>query len=143
VLRDSVTVEMSIGARVEVVWRSLTTERHAWWPEMRFEAVVGAPLVETWIDDGHETSATGKVTHCTEPHLLGFRWIEPGWTHPLDVEMRLVPEGRSTSVTLTETGFAHAGTSPSLPIEHEEGWRYHLTRLKQASEGAAVRRDAQ
>jgi len=109
---------------------------------MRFEAVVGSPLVETWIDEGHQASARGRVIHCDGPQLLGFRWIEPSWDHPLDVMIRLAAEGRATAITLTETGFSRAQTSPSLPDEHEQGWRYHLTRLKRASEGESVCIDA-
>ena len=45
-----------------------------------------------------------------------------------DVEIRLAPNGPATTVVLTESGFSHAGTSPSLPEEHEAGWRYHLAR---------------
>jgi uncharacterized protein YndB with AHSA1/START domain len=138
VLPDSVTVEKDIDAPVGVVWRFLTVERDAWWPEMRFEAVVGSPLVETWIEEGHQASAMGSVTQCDEPQLLGFRWIEPSWDRPLEVVIRLAAEGRSTTVILVETGFAQARTSPSLPAEHEEGWLHHLARLKRASEGEAV-----
>lgn len=102
---------------------------------MRFEAVVGAPLIETWIDDGREASATGRITRCDEPQLLGFNWTEHGWDHPLDVLIELVTHGPSTSVTLTESGFSRARTPCSLSAEHEQGWRHHLTRLKRMSEG--------
>jgi uncharacterized protein YndB with AHSA1/START domain len=138
VFRDLVRVKTDVGAPVEVVWRFLTVDRDTWWPEMGFEAVVGSPLVETWLEEGRRASATGSVTDCDEPQLLGFRWIQPSWEHPLDVAISLVAEGPSTSVTLTETGFLRAQTSLSLRDEHEEGWLYHLTRLKRASEGGAV-----
>lgn len=136
------TVATEIDAPVEVVWRFLTVERGAWWPDMRFEAVVGSPLRETWIEDGRESSATGRITRCDEPQLLGFSWTEQGWDHPLDVVIEIVMLGQSTSVTLTETGFSRARTPHSLPAEHEEGWRYHVARWKRASEGEAVDVDA-
>lgn len=132
--RDPVVVETGIDAPVEVVWRFLTVKRDAWWPEMRFEAAVGSPLVETWIEEGVQVTATGSVTRCDEPRRLAFEWLEPSWSSPLDVDIRLTAEGSSTSVILTETGFSRAQTSLSLPNEHEEGWLYHVTRLKRASE---------
>jgi len=110
---------------------------------MRFEPVVGSPLVETWAEEGREVSATGSVTLCDEPDLLGFSWTEEGWEHPLDVVIDLVMQGGSTSLTLTESGFSRARTSDSLPSEHEEGWRYHLARLKRVSEDHAAEVDAE
>lgn len=105
---------------------------------MRFEAVVGSPLVETWVEKGSEASATGSVTRCEAPHILGFRWTEDGWARALDVLIVLDESGASTAVTLTESGFAAAQTPPTLPAQHDEGWRYHLSRLKRVSEGDAV-----
>ncbi|MCT9821420.1 SRPBCC domain-containing protein [Microbacterium sp. W1N] len=136
--RDSLVVATDIHASVEVAWWCLTAGRDAWWPEMRFEAVVGSPLTETWVEEGRQRSATGSVTRCEEPHLLGFRWAEEGWDHPLDVVIDLVARGESTSLTLTESGFIRARTSLSLLAEHEEGWRYHVARLKRASEDHAA-----
>ncbi len=137
-MRDSVTVIASVDAPIDVVWRFLTAERNAWWPDMRFEAVVGSRLVETWVEEGREASATGSITRCEAPHTLGFRWNEEGWECPLDVLIVLVEKGMSTAVTLTESGFAAAQTPPALPAQHDEGWRYHLVRLKRVSEGNAV-----
>lgn len=110
---------------------------------MRFEAVVGSPLVETWVEEGRQASATGSVTRCDEPHLLEFSWTEEGWDHPLDVVIDLVTHGESTSLTLTESGFSRARVPDSLPAEHEGGRRYHLARLKRASEDQAAEVDAQ
>ncbi|MFT4220108.1 MAG: SRPBCC domain-containing protein [Microbacterium sp.] len=141
--RDSVVVKVTIDAAAETVWQLLTVARATWWPEMTFDPRVGSPLVETWIEeDGREASATGVVTRCERPEVLSFRWSEPTWEHPLDVAIRLVETGQSTSVTLAETGFARARTGPSLPDEHEEGWRYHLARLRRASEGGLAVPDA-
>jgi uncharacterized protein YndB with AHSA1/START domain len=129
-----VTVETSVRAPVETVWRLLTVERDAWWPEMRFEPVVGAPLVETWTEDGRPASASGTVTRCDEPHLLEFRWRESGWRAPLEVTIRISSGSHSTSVTLHESGFSRAQTPSSLADEHEQGWLYHLERWRRASE---------
>jgi len=138
VSHDSVTVTAGIDASIDVVWQLLTAGRSAWWPEMLFEAVVGSPLVETWIEDGRPGRATGSVTRCDNPRLLGFRWIQQDWAHSLDVVIELVQHGRSTSVTLSESGFSRAPAPHSLAAEHEEGWRYHLARLKRVAEGGAV-----
>lgn len=110
---------------------------------MRFDATVGSPLVETWIDDGVQATATGSVTRCEEPRLLAFEWTEPGCSGALDVVIRLTAERSSTVVTLTEAGFSRAQTSLALPDEHEEGWHFHLARLKRASENEAIQIDVQ
>lgn len=110
---------------------------------MRFEAVVGSPLVETWVEEGRQARATGRVTRCEEPHLLGLSWTEEGWHQALSIVVDLVTHGESTSVTLTESGFSRARTPRSLPAEHAEGWRYHLARLKRASEDQAADVDPQ
>jgi uncharacterized protein YndB with AHSA1/START domain len=137
-MRDDVMVSVSVDARPESVWHCLTAGRGTWWPEMHFEAAVGSSLVETWIDDGQEASATGTVTHCEAPQLLAFRWIEQGWAQPTDVVILLDDNESSTTVTITETGFRRADTALSLPDEHEHGWRHHLLRLKTASEAAGL-----
>jgi uncharacterized protein YndB with AHSA1/START domain len=134
-MRDAVSATAAIGADADRVWRFLTTERDAWWPDMRFEAVVGAPLVETWIEDGQQRTATGEVAQCEPPRVLAFRWSEASWRHPLDVVISLRTEPDVTVVTITETGFATASTPVALPDEHEEGWRYHLEQMKRVSEG--------
>lgn len=133
-LRDSITVATHIDAPVDVVWRLLTRDRNAWWPEMQFTAEVGGALRETWTEDGRLFHATGTVTRCDERERLDFSWVEPGWSHPLEVVIRLASERGSASVTLTESGFATAHCSPSLPDEHSEGWGHHLARLKRVSE---------
>jgi uncharacterized protein YndB with AHSA1/START domain len=136
VLRDSVAVETAVDAAPELVWRLLTVKHSVWWPEMQFDAIAGAPLVETWLEDGLELSASGVITRCDPPDLLAFEWREPSWEHSLEVELRLEETGRSTMVTLTETGFTRARAT-ALADEHEEGWRYHLARLKRACEACS------
>lgn len=127
--RDSVSVALVVAATPDVVWRALTVDRAEWWPDLRFDAVVGAPLVETWIEAGQQRQAHGFVTRCEEPELLAFRWREDGWAAPLEVRFALEPRGSATSVTIMETGYRRADVPPTLADEHEEGWRYHLTQL--------------
>ncbi|MFT4229115.1 MAG: SRPBCC domain-containing protein [Microbacterium sp.] len=136
-LQDRVQATVTIDAGAEVVWEFLTVRRDAWWADMRFEASAGSPLIETWVEEGQQLSATGVVTQCEEPRLLAFSWSEPGWDRPLDVVIRLGGDD-ATTVTVTETGFAIAGTPPTLPDEHEHGWHYHLGRLRRVSEGVPV-----
>jgi hypothetical protein len=52
------------------------------------------------------------------------------------VDIRLARRSGVTSVTLVESGFVRATSSPTLPTEHEDGWIYHLERWKRASERA-------
>ncbi|MBD3777637.1 MAG: SRPBCC domain-containing protein [Micrococcales bacterium] len=128
------SVSQTVAAAPDAVWWALTAGRAAWWPELVFDPAAGSPLVETWTEDGEVRSATGEVVRCDAPGLLAFRWREPSWAHPLDVTIRLAAAGAGTEVTLTESGFATAGTPPTLPAEHAEGWRYHLQRLRRVSE---------
>lgn len=134
---------MAINAPAELVWHYLTVERALWWPDMRFDARVGSRLVETWIEGGRLVSAIGVVTRCDAPELLSFGWRERGWSLPLVVDISLRPRVTSTSVRIAESGFVRARTVPTLPDEHEEGWLYHLDRLKRLCEeqtaGAAAR----
>ena len=88
---------------------------------MRFEAEVGSPLVETWVEEGQQVSATGSVTRCDEPHVLGFDWTEQSWDHPLDVVIDLVAHGQGTLVTLTESGFSRARVPQATSSGSERG----------------------
>lgn len=133
-----VSATVRIGVAPDEVWTVLTADRATWWPEMVFDARVGAPLVETWIDGGELHRASGVVTVAAPPALLGFEWREPGWLAPLSVLVRIAPvDGGGTEATITESGFAQAGTPDGLPFAHEEGWRHHLGRLRAACEAGA------
>jgi len=129
---DRVSTSLTIEAFPDKVWRILTTDRSAWWPEMEFDAAPGAPLVETWVENGVSLQAQGAVTAAEPPHLLAFQWTEPSWTRDLTVRVRLVAVGENTEVTITEQGFVSAGTPPTLPSQHEAGWRHHLQELRKA-----------
>ncbi len=136
--RDAVLLEVTIEASAGRVWQALTAGREAWWPELVFDAAVGSPLVETWWEDGRRATAHGTVTRCEPRARLAFAWRQAMWRADLHVDIRLASAGAPagfTEVTLAETGFSTAGTGQSLVDEHDAGWRYHLTRLKRASEG--------
>lgn len=99
---------------------------------MDFEAAVGAPLLETWTECGVILHARGVVTAVEPPLFLAFDWTEPSWSGSLSVEVRLIPNGESTEVTIIEQGFLRAGTPLTLPAQHEAGWREHLRQLSDA-----------
>lgn len=126
-------VTLRIEAAQGRVWRALTVDRSRWWPEMVFDAVVGASLVETWVEDGEVLQASGTITTVDAPRLLAFEWSEPAWQGNLTVRVRLAPVTQGTEVSITEEGFASIQAQSSLASEHEEGWLYHLERLRDAS----------
>lgn len=60
------------AASVDELWAALTTKRSTWWPELTLTPAVGAPVHETWEEDGQERFADGHVTGVAAPHLLVF-----------------------------------------------------------------------
>ncbi|WP_158231526.1 SRPBCC family protein [Microbacterium sediminis] len=134
---DGVRVSLRIEAGTEAVWHALTVGRSVWWPDMVFEAAAGAPLIETWIEDGERREASGTVTAAERPRLLAFDWRQPEWRGSTHVSIDLAEDGAATEVAITETGFADAGTPAALAAEHADGWRFHLGRLRDACLGEA------
>ena len=116
-------------ASVWSVWRSLTGEHIQWWPDMQFDAVRGAPLDETWAEDGVEHHATGHVVEVQDGAVLTFEWSEPSWTSPLFVRFELERIGYDTRISVWECGFDRIPGSHALRAAHHEGWNYHLARL--------------
>ncbi|MEH3088603.1 MAG: SRPBCC domain-containing protein [Microbacterium arborescens] len=133
--RDALTVQVQVAALPERVWEMLAVDRAGWWPDLVFEPAVGAPLVESWLADGRRQTATGTVTRCEPPSRLVFVWREPSWSDDLAVDVEIIASGGRTTVSLTESGFVGAGSPPELLDAHEDGWRYHLARLRRVSEG--------
>ncbi|WP_169799957.1 SRPBCC family protein [Herbiconiux solani] len=117
-----------------MVWRKLTVDRQAWWPELALEPIRGSLVLETWTEDGIQMTATGEVTRVERDRLLKFIWTEPGWPSSLEVEFRLNPEGSATRLTITGSGFGQLNARTSLPVEHGQGWHHHATRLKRECE---------
>lgn len=126
-------VALTIDATPERVWRALTVDRSTWWPEMMFDAVPGASLIETWDEDGQTFQASGRITAIDAPRLLAFEWSEPAWRASLMVHVRLAPVERGTVVSVAEGGFSRIQAPSTLARDHEAGWRYHLERLRDAS----------
>ena len=130
---DYVSVSLSIDASPREIWGALATAKHEWWPDMTFEAIVGAPLVERWMDGDKEKVASGTVTHAEAPHMLAFEWTEPEWGSATAVRITLESIDRHTKVSLVESGFCTIAGGPEIRAAHEEGWRYHLDRLRAAA----------
>jgi uncharacterized protein YndB with AHSA1/START domain len=135
VFRDRVEVSRSIASPPAVVWVALTRARDRWWPDLAFEPVVGAPVTESWDEDGVRKTATGHVTKITRESILAFAWSEPGWSSSLAVRFTVVDGDSTTTVTVTETGFDRLQNGAALLAEHQEGWRHHLDNLARAVEG--------
>ena len=110
------------------VW-SLTGENIQWWPDMQFDAVRGAPLHETWAEDGVEHHATGHVVEVQDGTVFTFEWSEPSWPSPFFVRFELEQIGCGTRISVWECGFERIPSSNALRAAHHEGWKYHLARL--------------
>lgn len=132
-LEDSLSVAVTSAASVDELWAALTTERSTWWPELTLTPAVGAPVHETWEEDGQERSADGHVTGVAAPHLLVFEWRQPAWPSSLEVRFAFERVGGHSVVTLTERGFALLPDAVDLRAAHEDGWSYHLTNLLTAA----------
>ena len=133
---DLVVIDEST-ASVLTVWQSLTENHTEWWPDMTFEAVRGAPLHETWTEEGVEYHATGRVVEVQDGTVLTFDWREPGWPAPLGVSFELEHIARGTRGSVTERGFDSLPNGHAVSAAHHEGWRHHLARLCSHAERSA------
>lgn len=131
--KDRVLVALTIDATLGRVWHALTVDRSRWWPEMVFDAVPGASLIETWVEGGETFQASGTITTIDAPRLLAFEWSEPAWQGNLTVRVHLAPVERGTEVSIAEEGFTRIQAPSTLASDHEAGWLYHLERLRDAS----------
>lgn len=132
--RDRLVVSADTTAAADVVWRALTEERDAWWPDMQFDAVVGAPLREVWTEDGAQREATGQVIDVSDGRALTFEWSETEWLAPLQVTFVLESTASGTRVSVSETGFRGLLDGDRLREDHAEGWRFHLSQLLRHAE---------
>ena len=127
---DRVTVRAQVSWTPAAVWRAATADRAGWWPELRFEPVVGEALEETWTVGDELFVARGEVLEVSHPHLLVFEWHEPTWAAPLRVRFS-IEDADPTSVTVTEDGFERLVGGRGLRDEHADGWEHHLATLVQ------------
>lgn len=132
---DRVEVSTRSSASPDIVWRALTHERAAWWPDMAFDTCPGASLRETWDEGGVTVEATGFVVTVEPPTQLTFRWTQPDWPNGYStVAIEIVADEAGSLITLVETGLARATGDRASLHSHDEGWRYHLDRLVRSSE---------
>lgn len=136
---DQIALSVTLSANPELVWHALTAGRDHWWASMRFEARVGAPLVESWLHvDGTERHTRGVVTLAEPGRRLGFSWTDPGCEQRLEVEFVLAPAPHGTQLFLNETGFAALSRGAELHREHTQGWMEHLGNLDRAAAGLTL-----
>lgn len=133
--RDGLVVSADTAATADVVWRALTQERAEWWPDMHFDAIVGAPLREVWTEDGAQREATGRVIDVSDGRALTFEWSESARPSPLQVTFTIEPTATGTGVSVSETGFRGLPDGDALREEHAEGWQFHLSQLLKHAEG--------
>jgi len=110
------------------------TDRMAdWWPlpthsvggdhavSVHIDGRAGGEIVET-IDDGR-TSVWGTVTVWEPPSRVAFTW-HPGQSsqEATSVEVTFRPEGASTLVTLTHSGWADRADGRAARQAYETGW---------------------
>lgn len=132
---DRVEVTRRSLASPEVVWHALTDTRAAWWPAMTFDPCPGAPLRETWEEDGVTVEATGFVVTTEPPAQLTFRWTQADWPNGYSsVALQIVADGAGSRITVVETGLAAASGDRANLDAHGHGWRYHLDRLARSAE---------
>jgi uncharacterized protein YndB with AHSA1/START domain len=132
--RDGLVVSVDTAVTADAVWRALTEERSAWWPDMQFDTIVGSPLREVWIEEGAEREALGQVVEVTDGRALTFVWSETEWPSPLQVAFVLELTATGTRVSVSETGFLGVPDGNHLREEHAEGWRFHLSQLLEHAE---------
>lgn len=102
---------------------------------MAFETAPGAPLRETWDEDGVTVEATGFVVTVQPLTQLTFRWTQPDWPNGYStVAIEIVGDAAGSLVTVVETGLERATGDRANLDSHGRGWRYHLDRLVRWSE---------
>ncbi|WP_158437899.1 SRPBCC family protein [Naasia lichenicola] len=138
---DSVRVSIVVRAGAAAVWRGLTDGREDWWPDLEFDAAVGADLKESWDEDDGPHHAAGRVTEVVPRELLAFEWTEADWPNHLHVRIELDDHDDLTEIVVTETGFEAIVAHPDLRHAHEESWHFHLENLRDALRFAPTSHD--
>jgi uncharacterized protein YndB with AHSA1/START domain len=141
---DAITRELVIHALLSRVWRAVSDHREfgTW-----FRAEIDGPFEEGRRVEGRMTQPgamgmpfVARITALRPQTFLAFEWPafvegegvledEP-WTL---VEIRLVPEGEATRVTVTESGFDRlpARVRDRIWRENEGGWAAQARNLAQ------------
>jgi uncharacterized protein YndB with AHSA1/START domain len=141
----SMTKELEIAARPEVVWRYLID------PEKITTWMGQAAVLEPHegglyrIDPVPGHVARGEIVSIDPPRRLVFTWgWEPGDGEPpvvppgsSTIEIELVAEGAGTRVLFTHRDLPTAESAES----HTHGWEHYLARLVTAASGGDPGRD--
>jgi uncharacterized protein YndB with AHSA1/START domain len=134
--------EIYVDATPEVVFDVVSSPEHLtqWWPDdARYEPTPGAAGEIVFGDrDAGGTVVAFTVVEARPPRMFSFRWTHPagevaGEGNSLLVTFELVPSGRGTLLTMTETGFREMGWEVAVLEEqyreHGAGWDFYLPRL--------------
>lgn len=121
-----------IEAPVDVVWGVVTQPEHisGWFSDsVELELTPGGELRFRW--DAHGT-VQGRVERVEPPHFFSFRWAVRADEDITDdnstlVEFSLSAEGKSTRLTVVETGFRDQESFE----DHSRGWDRELGDLEE------------
>lgn len=137
----SIEREVVVHASPEIVYEVISSPEHitGWWPdEADFSPVPGEPGSITFAKDGEATVVPLVVVVADPPRVFSFRWTQDAGEeavtgNSLLVTFELVPQGSSTLVKLTETGFRERGWEAAqleeVYADHVTGWTYYVPRL--------------
>ncbi len=128
-------MEVRLSGTAETVWRALTTEIAAWWPEefyaggepkkrrYHLEAEPGGRMFEEWEGGGGVLWAT-VVAVDPEKQLQVMGTNFPNWGGPSVWfgTWELEVDGSETVLRFSESTFGR--TSDSLAAQKDRGWRY-------------------
>jgi glutathione S-transferase len=135
-----ITKSIFVRRPVDAAFRHFTAEIGRWWPlkegfshggeranEIFIEGRVGGRFYERYTDG--EESAIGRITVFEPPERVAFTWRHPAWNTDTLVEVRFIPEGDGTRVTLEHRGWESAGEPGRRGYdEFGRGWEVVLSR---------------
>ena len=132
----SLRKEITVSRKPEDAFRIFTQEIGSWWPmsthslsgeksrSVAMEGHIGGRVYET--DDAGADHLWGTVTAWDPPNTVAFTWHvgRPEETHQT-VEVRFVPEGNGSRVTLTHDGWEKLGREGEEMLRnYDTGWDY-------------------
>lgn len=126
------TASITVDVSPHPVWRAFTDPRHLsrWWQGMSIDPRVGGSVRETWTEHGHVLQANGEVLAIRSPELIHFRWCEPAWDSPTDVQITIGPHELGSVIAVVEEGFQRLLAGESIAQQHQTGWQTHLNALR-------------
>ena len=143
-MQDAIEKSILLSAAPDRVWRALSdaAEFGRWFrAEVTGEMREGAVLGCRSLYPGTEHMRWDMYIHVMEPNRrLVWDWPafdpsafpdDPDSNARLTVEIAIAPEGDSTRLTLTESGFADLPEGPALAVwqRNEGGWTMQLDNI--------------